>query len=892
MSKFTLRARIVFGVAAIAALLWRGGKVQAQTPPWEVQQDSDSVQINVQGEMHVIPDCANGYLAVNGAPLPNGQIACATIQTLTLQGDATDNWLDASALNPADFPALQRVTLNGGAGDDTLTASPFPDVLNGEAGRDVFVGTGSEDQTDAATGEDFFVEATLPLGNSPVAAVQPGGAPAPASPGTEADFGAIDFDTDASNSGYYHIPPDPHGAAGPNHVVNVVNTSIEWYTKDGTNQHSGQLEDFFASLAPVNDGFDPKVLYDQYEGRFVVVTLERQDDDDGNNNGDPDDTSRILLAVSDDSDPNGTWYYTAINSKITIGGTDTWADYPGFAVDDKAVYITANMFGFGSSGTYQGARLWIIDKGTASGFYAGGAASVNVVDPYASHPGNATTTQPSHTFGTPPTGMGVYLIAYSGWNDGTNEYVYVSPVTDPLGTPAFDWQFYNLGDIDDTGTAMPDAPQQGSGNTIETNDRRALNAVWRDDALWAAFTVRPGSGTDSGEATAHWVKLNASGGASTISLADQGNVGGEDIAAGTYTFFPSVMVDSCGNMAIGFAASGNNIYPGAYYAARFASDPAGTVQSSGTLHAGTDYYYRTFGSGRNRWGDYTAVALDPSNESTFWVYNEYAMARGTSFGGEDGRWTTQWGSFDLGCADTNVVLSEVMFNSYSANGTDETPYEWVEIYNKGDVPVDLSGWSICEEQATNCDALTGVIPAGEYWLIANNATDLATELANYGDTPDPAKTIYLNSAIGNNGLANSGDAVFLLNGGTYCGSGGDACTVDCISWDSTNTCAALIAAGTRSYLPNADGYDDTALTSNEQQGQSVVNIQGTWYQSGPATNQPNQASPYQPNVAEGGSPTALTLQTFRAHSAANGALASLALLALGGAALLRRRKAA
>ncbi len=164
----------------------------------------------------------------------------------------------------------------------------------------------------------------------------------------------------------------------------------------------------------------------------------------------------------------------------------------------------------------------------------------------------------------------------------------------------------------------------------------------------------------------------------------------------------------------------------------------------------------------------------------------------------------------------------------------------------------------------------------------NNTTDLATELANYGSSPDAAKTIYLNSAIGNNGLTNNGDAVYLLNGGGYCGGGSDACTVDCISWDSANTCASLIAAGTRSYLPNADGYDDTALTSNEQQGQSVVNIQGTWYQSGPGTNQPNQASPYQYNIAEGGSPTALTLQTFTARNPALNLLAALALFTWAG----------
>ena len=74
--------------------------------------------------------------------------------------------------------------------------------------------------------------------------------------------------------------------------------------------------------------------------------------------------------------PNGTWRFTAINSLISISGASRWADFPGFAADEEAVYITANMFGFGLSGTYAGVRLWIIPKNT---FYAGQAPTVSVV---------------------------------------------------------------------------------------------------------------------------------------------------------------------------------------------------------------------------------------------------------------------------------------------------------------------------------------------------------------------------------------------------------------------------------------------------------------------------------------------------------------------------------
>src|SRR5206468_4282492 len=55
---------------------------------------------------------------------------------------------------------------------------------------------------------------------------------------------------------------------------------------------------------------------------------------------------------------------------------------------------------------------------------------------------------------------------------------------------------------------------------------------------------------------------------------------------------------------------------------------------------------RTFG-GPNRWGDYTSITLDPSDNSTFWTYNQYAATRGDLSGGEDGRWATRFGKFLL-----------------------------------------------------------------------------------------------------------------------------------------------------------------------------------------------------------------------------------------------------
>lgn len=112
------------------------------------------------------------------------------------------------------------------------------------------------------------------------------------------------------------------------------------------------MASFFTSLTPLTGTFDPKVIYDQYNNRFVVVTLEQTTS--------PSNTSRIFVAVSQTSDPNGGWWFTSINSAVTITSL-CWADYPGLAVTDDAILVTNNMFSF-SANAFQGSRLWIIQK--------------------------------------------------------------------------------------------------------------------------------------------------------------------------------------------------------------------------------------------------------------------------------------------------------------------------------------------------------------------------------------------------------------------------------------------------------------------------------------------------------------------------------------------------
>jgi len=450
-------------------------------------------------------------------------------------------------------------------------------------------------------------------------------------------FESTDFDDNAvNNSGFLFIPPDSHAAASTDHLINATNTTLRVHDKNGALLLDTSLQAFFSALSPVNALFDPKVIYDQYADRLVVLALELQDA----GGGDPLNSSRILVAVSDDGNPLGTWYQVAINSALAIGVDDTWADFPGLGLDSSALYITTNQFAFSDQPngfTLRGVRVWIVDKGAVGGFYGGAAASVAVFNQNSGlSPAFDITNQPAHVFGAAPSGVGTWLTSYSGLNDSVDQFVQVIRVDNPLSTPVFTRSFVNIGQIDSL-ISMPDAPQPTSSLGLDTGDRRTLNAVWNNNALWTVFHVTGISAPDSGQTTAAWLRLSASG--SGPAFGDAGVIGGESLASSTHTYFPSIAADATGKAVIGFSASASTLFGGAYYTTRESADAAGTTRTPTLVRAGDDYYERAFGGARNRWGDYSATVLD-TDTGCFWIYNQYAMTRGTPINGEDGRWAT------------------------------------------------------------------------------------------------------------------------------------------------------------------------------------------------------------------------------------------------------------
>lgn len=85
------------------------------------------------------------------------------------------------------------------------------------------------------------------------------------------------------------------------------------------------------------------------------------------------------------------------------------------------------------------------------------------------------------------------------------------------------------------------------------------------------------------------------------------------------------MPDIHGNMIMVFNRSGADEFASIYYTGRAATDASGTLQNSTLLKAGVSNHDKVDANGRNRWGDYAGIAIDPTDSRTVRFCDGYAL---------------------------------------------------------------------------------------------------------------------------------------------------------------------------------------------------------------------------------------------------------------------------
>ena len=178
----------------------------------------------------------------------------------------------------------------------------------------------------------------------------------------------------------------------------------------------------------------------------------------------------------------------------------------------------------------------------------------------------------------------------------------------------------------------------------------------------------PLSGT--AQSAIQWAQLDVTGG-TIAALAVQQQIYSPDTTL--YRFMPSIAVDNQGNMAIGFSTSGTTApnFPSIAYVGRLAGDPPNTLpQTEVQMIAGLGS--QIFGCGGSptcdRWGDYTAMTIDPVDDCTFWYTNQYYSSPAN---GAAGNWQNRIGSFKFpGCTAPSSTAQRRFVASYGDDGND------------------------------------------------------------------------------------------------------------------------------------------------------------------------------------------------------------------------------
>ena len=499
----------------------------------------------------------------------------------------------------------------------------------------------------------------------------------------------LNFDGMGSNG---WIPPDNNLAVGPNHIAETVNTFLAVYSKNGT-LLSGptNIPVIFGPIGGLCTTYvvDPIVLYDRPADRWLVGGIGL--DYNGNYSE--------CIAVSTTNDPTGSYSLYSYAFGTTLNDYDklsVWA-----TASNSAYLATYNLFPAVGAG---GADICGFDR-----------AKMLVGDPSAAMlcketPSTEGSYLPSDMDGpaTPPDKTPGLFITWQNNNPGqlflrkltlnfaTGKATLSSPTTISVAND-------NLSCGAGFGTCVP---QPGTTQELDTlGDRMMYRFAIRHfaDHDRAVFNHAVENGS---QVAIRWYELYDPAG--TVTVNQQGTYAPDT----TFRWMGSMAEDQNANIGLGYSASSSSLFPAIRFTGRVPTDPLGSMETEASIKEGAGS--QESGSYSNRWGDYTAMQVDPSDDCTFWYVNEYQQVNGTY------DWTTHLASFVFpGCGGTGggpvVSLTPTSLKwGKVVVGTTASGKKKVTLTNTGSASLSIATIAV----------------SGDYGLVAVKATKKVTPCVN------------------------------------------------------------------------------------------------------------------------------------------------------------------
>jgi hypothetical protein len=414
-------------------------------------------------------------------------------------------------------------------------------------------------------------------------------------------------------------PPDTNLAVGAAQVVQWVNESFAVFNKTtgsiapGFPKAGNTLWSGFGGGCETNNDGDPIAQYDKLANRWVLTQFSVS-------------TTPYLqcVAVSTTSDATGSYARYAFSY-----GNTQFIDYSKLGVWPDGYYVTYNIFNNGT--TFAGAKLCALNR---SAMLAGTAAIQECFQLSSSFGGVLPSDFDGDSKTEPPTGSPDYMLNFGA--NSLNEWKFHSDFTTPANatlTGPFNIPVAPFNEACGGGSCIT---QPGTHTTLDSlGDRLMYRLAYRNfgtsESLVVNHSVQVSGSKRSQVAGVRWYELRNPNGNTGATLYQQGTFSPDS----TSRWMGSIAMDKVGNIAVGYSASSSSVFPSIRYTGRLATDTLGTLGTENIVKAGSG----SQNGNLHRWGDYSSLSIDPSDNCTFFYTNQYEKSTG-SF-----NWSTEIASF-------------------------------------------------------------------------------------------------------------------------------------------------------------------------------------------------------------------------------------------------------
>jgi hypothetical protein len=474
---------------------------------------------------------------------------------------------------------------------------------------------------------------------------------------------------DTDNGAGLVNPSDSNGAVGPNHYVEVVNNRVRVYTKAGVPLTAPfRQSSLFASLGgicSINDNGDPILLYDKLADRWQISQFAFKALDVP--------PYHQCIAESINGDPTGKYYLYDF-----VLPSNNFPDYPKLSTWPDAYYMSTRQFFLGGSFNGEGAiafdrKKMLVGDPTATLIYFSESNGGNGLSfsssgmlptdfdgllPPAPGTPNIFAIYTADVFGDPQ-GDALRLFDFHVDFVTPGSSTFTERSESPIAVAEFDpLNPSGRADIEQPPPALIEPSGPNPSDCLDTiGDRLMYRLQYRNrdgvESLVAVHTVNVGLHFEDHfplrsehQAAPRYYELRRSTPGGAFSIYDQATFSPDagNPVSGLNRWMGSAAIDNQGNLVVGYSTSSPTVFPSVNFAARAFNDTGGLNLGEATIFAGLGSQIQS----GNRWGDYSALELDPSDECTFYYVNEYYPVgdRNTN----QFNWHTRVGSFKFdGC---------------------------------------------------------------------------------------------------------------------------------------------------------------------------------------------------------------------------------------------------